>query len=79
MSESHGTFPDFRTITEFLRIHGTFTDSGITEGFVKFGNVRSIAEKTRINPCIYITETLQNFHGKFTELAGALKYLFHKS
>ena len=30
----HGTFPDFRTIMELLQIHGTFTDSGITESFV---------------------------------------------
>ena len=33
VSRSHATFPDFRTITELLRIHGSFTASEITESF----------------------------------------------
>ena len=66
VSWSHGTFPDFRTTTELLRIHGTFTDSGITESF---GNVCSIVDKTRLNPCIVkinhgnVTENSRNSQG----------------
>ena len=54
---------------ELLRIHRTFTDPGITEKFRKFGNVRSIVDKIRINRCIVkinhgnVTENSRNSQG----------------
>ena len=70
-------FPDdHRIITDPRNFRG-FRNYG---EFRKFGNVRSIVDKTRINPCIVkinhgnITELSRKIHGT----SGDLKYQSHK-
>ena len=76
-----------RNFPRFPDDHGIITESRNFHAnrnygkFRKFGNVRSIVDKTRINPCIVkinygnVTELSKKIHG----LAGALKYLSPKS
>ena len=70
MLRIHGSVMKSRNFPDFPNDHEIISDSRTFHGFRKlqkarkFGNVRSIVDKTRINPCI-----VEINHGNITELS----------